>query len=447
MKALKIVLVVVLVLIVALIAGALYLNHYIQSPAFKDTVLAAAKQSLGSAVTITDMKVSLLSGVMLRGLTVANPPEFTGNLLTAEAFVLRYRLAPLLHKRIEIEKLAIEKPVVTLVRNDQDEWNYDKLGGTKSPTGSSPSAGSGGGGSSGSPLDVTLSSLALDHGDVVMQSGGKSLLALRDIILSSAVNLTDGKLTGSGNARIATINVANSLSVKELASPVAIAPEAVKLTSLSGTCADGKISGTAGLTLKPAFQYAADIQIKNSDVPTLLQEAGVTKKVLDGKLQLTCALTGTSGLPTITGNGRAEITGGQLVNVPTLSLLATLLQIPELRNLKFDQCLLEFTIANNQMQTTVIKLISPEVQITGSGTVSLADYSLDHKFTLALAPGLLAHVPAQVRNVFTDRGDGFLTLDFKVTGPYNAPQTDLKDRLVKGAANQFLQEGLKKLFK
>lgn len=436
MKALKLVLVLVIVLVVILGAGALYLNHYVQSPAFKDTVLAAAKQSLGAQVNVTDMQVSLLSGVTLRGIAIANPPGFDGNLLTADAFVLRYRLLPLLQKRIAIERLAVEKPVITLVCNEQEEWNYDKLAAAKRSPGAAAPAGGGG---SGSPLDVVLSSLALDHGDVFLRSGNKSLLEIRDVVFSSAVNLAGNKLTGTGKARIATITVANSLFVTELAAPVVITPDAVQLNPLTGACAGGTISGQAGLALSPAFKYLADVQLKDSDLPTLLQQAGVTKKVIDGKLQLACQLEGTGGLPTITGTGRAEMTGGQLINNPTLNLLATLLQVDELRTLKFDQCRLEFTIANNQMQTPVIRLSSPHVQIDGSGTVSLADYSLDHRLTLALAQGLLDRVPKEIRGIFTDRGDGFLTLDFRVYGPYDAPKTDIKERLVKGATGQLLQ--------
>ncbi len=443
MKALKILLVLVLVVVIVLVAGAVYLNHYVQSPAFKETVLATAKESLGAEVALTEMQVSLLSGVTLRGVKLANPAGFDGDLLSADAFVLRYRLMPLLQKRIEIEELALEKPVLTLVRNEQEEWNYEKLGGAPSSDGgTAPSTSSGS-----MPLDVTLSSLALNNGDVLVRSGSKSLLEIRGIAFSSAVNMTAGKLTGSGNARIATINVANSLFVKQVATPVTIATDAIRLNPLSGACAGGTISGEAGLVLTPAFKYTADVKLADSDLSTLLQEAGVSKKVLNGKLQLTCKLEGTGGVPTLSGNGKAEITGGQLVDIPTLNLLAALLQVSELRDLKFDECLMEFTVANNQMQTPVIRLVAPQVQITGKGTVSLADYSLDHHLTLALAAGLLGNVPKEVRAVFTDRGDGFFTLDFRVYGPYDAPKTDLKERLVKGATDQLLQKGLEKLFK
>ena len=87
------------------------------------------------------------------------------------------------------------------------------------------------------------------------------------------------------------------------------------------------------------------------------------------------------------------------------------------------------------------------MQITGSGSVSLDDYSLNHNLTLAVAQDLLKRAPKEVRNVFTPRADGFLTLDFRVWGPYDSPKTDLQNRIVQGAAEQLLERGLKKLLK
>jgi uncharacterized protein involved in outer membrane biogenesis len=221
----------------------------------------------------------------------------------------------------------------------------------------------------------------------------------------------------------------------------------VKLSPLTGKLADGDVSGDLTLRVIGGAQYQLNLQVKNADVDKLLQEAGVEKRPLNGKLQATTALAGTGGLSTIVGNGRAEIVGGELKGVPALELVGALLQVPELSDLRFDQCVLEFSISNNVMQTPVVKITSPKVQITGKGEVSLADYSLNHDLTLALAKDVLANAPKEIRSIFTERSDGFLTLDFRVWGPYEKPKTDLTKRLVKGVANQLFGNDLKKLFK
>jgi len=123
--------------------------------------------------------------------------------------------------------------------------------------------------------------------------------------------------------------------------------------------------------LGDVFQYIINLQIKDADVAKFLQDAG-TKA---GNERQACGnhrADRRGGLPTIVGNGRMEIDGGQLTQIPILNLLATLLQMDALRNLKFSECVMEYSISNNVMQTPVIRIISPELQITGKGSVSLA---------------------------------------------------------------------------
>ena len=448
MKALRILLILLLVFAVLLIGTLLYLNHYVQTPALKELVLGTARDALGAEVKISNLNVSLFSGVALRGVAVENPEGYPGQLLTADAFVLRYRLLPLLRRRVEVEEVSLQKPTITLARNDKGEWNYEVLTAAAAGSPAAPlepgraarSAPTGG-------LNISLSRVSMEDGEVVMLGeGGKELVRIDKIGLATRVNFEGGKLNGSGKASIGTINLANSLFVRLISAPVTISAEQIALNPLSGTLAGGTVSGDITLKLADEFKYALRLQVKDGDVDKLLQEAG-TRPMLNGKLQATVALEGTGGLPTMAGNGRAEITDGRLGEIPTLNLVAVLLQIPELRDLKFGECVLEFTITNNTMQTPVIRLSAPRVQITGKGNVSLDDYALNHDMTLAVGKELLARVPKEVRNVFTERADGFFTIDFRVWGPYDSPKENLKARIVRGATDQLIEKGLQKLFK
>jgi uncharacterized protein involved in outer membrane biogenesis len=450
MKKLLKVIGVIVVLLAVTVAGVLwYANRYLQTPEFKQRVLATARQSLGADVKIIEINASLFKGITLRGVTIVNPPGFDGNLLTADEFILRYDLLALLHKQVHIEQLSLTKPVITLVRNGESVWNYDKLGAT-APSTPSPA---------GMPvpttpfttfslLDIALSKMALTHGTVAMVGeNNKVLVRAENIDLGNAVNFAGGELSGKGSASIETLNIANSLFVRRLAAPVSLTSDSVRLSPLSGKLADGDLSGDLALKVLGGTQYQLNLQVKNADVDKLLQEAGVAKRPLNGKLQATVALAGTGGLPTIIGDGRAEIVGGELKGIPALELVGALLQVPELSDLRFDQCVLEFSLSNNVMQTPVVKLTSQKVQITGKGVVSLADDSLNHDLTLALAKDVLANVPKEVRDIFTERSDGFLTLDFRVWGPYDKPKTDLTKRLVKGVVDRLIGKDLKNLFK
>jgi len=446
-KAVKIILIVVAVLVVLVVlvvgAGVFFTDRYLHTPVFKEAVLKTAHEELGADVRIEELHASLFSGVELRGVVVGNPPGFTGNLMTAEAFVLRYRLWPLLHRRVEIEQLSLDKPVITLARNDTGGWNYEELGAKESkakPAAPAKSAAS-------TSLDVVLSKLGIDRGTVSMVSEkNKPLVTLEGINFSSSVSLLDNKLAGTGKAGIYKISLVEALFVEKVATPVTFDTNEVKLTALSGKLAKGALAGDVALRISDGFQYIVNLQVKDSDVGTFFQEAG-RKAVLSGTLKANVAVKGTGGLPTISGNGRAEIDDGKLMEIPLLNLLATLLQIDALHDLKFSVCVVEFSISNNVMQTPVIRLTSPEIRITGKGSISLDDHSLKHDMTLTFAKGALDRTPNEIRGLFAEQPDGSLALDFKVTGTYDSPKTDLTKRIMKSVGQQLLEKGLQKLLK
>ena len=445
---------IVLVIGLVLGVGLVLLNQYVQSTAFKQAVLEAAHSALGADVTIDEIRVSLFSGVTLERVAVANPPGFPGNLLSADALVVRYRLLPLLRKRLEMEQVSLERPVLRLTRGGRGEWNYESLGAhpTQPPPRSAPRGPAPSDlpspAAAGSALDIVLPKLAVNRGEVAVTGEKDRLLArLQQLDLATSVTWVGSALTGSGQARIETLNIADALFVRRLVAPLSFSASEVRLAPLAGTLADGDIQGDVTLRLTGGAKYVVNAQLRNADVERALEEAGARHRPLSGKLQLRATLEGTGGLATLVGQGRAEVLGGRLLDVPVLSGLAILLQVPELRDLRFEECRIEFTLADNVLRTPVIRLTSPDVQITGQGAVSLATSTLDHQLTLALAKGVLDRAPREVRAAFAERADGLLAVNFRVWGPYDAPKTDLSDRVLKGVAEGFLRRGLRKLFR
>jgi uncharacterized protein involved in outer membrane biogenesis len=453
-KAVKVTLIIVGVLVVLVIAvvcgGIFFTNRYLQSPAFKGLVLKSAREELGTEVHIEELHASLFSGVELRGVAVGNPAGFTGNVVTADAFVLRYRLWPLLSRRVEIEQLLLDKPVITLARNDKGDWNYEKFGakeGGAEPAAAARQSAAPAKSAPSTSLDIVLSKLAIAQGTVTLVSEkNQPLVKLDGIDFSSAVSLIGNKLAGGGRAGIGKINLADVLFVEKVATPVTFDADKVTLGALSGRLAKGELAGDVAVKLSDRFQYVVNLQVKDCDVATFFQEAG-KKRVLSGTLKANVALAGTGGLPTIVGNGRAEIDDGKLMEIPLANLLATLLQIDALHDLKFSECLVEFSISNNVMQTPVIRLASPEMQIAGKGSISLDDHSLKQDLTLTFAKGALDRTPIEIRNLFTEQPDGSLALNFKVTGTYDSPKTDLTKRVVKSVGQQLINKALQQLSK
>ena len=116
-----------LVVLLAAAGYGRYLVGKLNTPAFQKALLAQASATAGADVRAREMSLSLFSGVTLRGITVANPAPFPGELLTADAFVLRYRLLPLLAGRVEVERLALERPRLALVMDARGAFNYERL--------------------------------------------------------------------------------------------------------------------------------------------------------------------------------------------------------------------------------------------------------------------------------------------------------------------------------
>src|SRR5437867_3873889 len=198
---------VVVLLFVAGFGYAAYLLHSLNTPEFKKTLLERAKATVGAEVLVKEMDISVLSGVTLKGVTIANPAPFPGNLLTADAFVLRYRLRPLLSGRLEVERLALERPVVALAMDSTGPFTYEQLGGgaKAAPSKGSPASGP----AAASPIELILKKLAVDNAEILMQDATKApLMKVQDFDLDSAFTVVGAAALGSGTARIATLSLA-----------------------------------------------------------------------------------------------------------------------------------------------------------------------------------------------------------------------------------------------
>jgi uncharacterized protein involved in outer membrane biogenesis len=439
--------------LLVLVAGLVALDRYVQSASFKQAILAAAQDALGTDVQVDELSVSLWSGASLRRIVVGSPPGFPGQLLTAGTLSVRYRLLPLLRRRLEIERVVLEDPVLRLARDATGKWSYEKVAARSParagrPGAAGPSAADGPLAAAPAAIEVTAPKLTLSRGQVVVLSEtGRALVRVEQLDLEGGLDWAAGALSGRGQARIETLSAADALFLRRLTAPLTFAAQDVRMTPFRATLADGAVSGDLTFRLAGTGRYTARVEISDADVQRLLAEAGAARQPISGKLQARATLEGTGGLATLVGEGRAEIRDGQLLDVPVIGALAVALRLPLLRNLRFEECRIEFSLANGLMQTPVVRLIARDAQITGRGVVSLVAGTLDHRLTLALPKSVVDRAPREVRAAFAERPDGFQTIEFRMWGPYDALKTDLTDRLLKGVTEQFLRKGLRQLFR
>jgi hypothetical protein len=432
----------VLLLVVAALGYGVHLVRTLDTPEFKKTVLEQAKATVGADVRVREMGISLLSGVTLRGIVIANPAPFPGDLLTAEAFVLRYRLRPLLAGRVEVERLALEKPTLGLVVDARGVFNYERLG-RAAPRGPAPAAPA----AAAVPLRVVLKQLSVADASIVMTDHTKArLLSVEGADFKSAFQIEGGVAQGTGEATVATVSVADLLFVRGLRSPLAMSKQVVRLSPVRGRVAGGEVTGDVTVHLE-GFRYVANLEVKGARVKTLLSEAK-SGGGLTGTLAAKATFEGSGGLPTMKGRGEGTVVDCHVEHAKTLALLAGILQVPELASPDFQECRVEFTQAGSRLSTPVLSLKGDAVRLSGRGTVDLDSWGLDYRMTLGLAPKLLAKVTRpELRPAFKPGSDGFSSIEFRLYGTTLEPQTDLLSRIGKAAATEAAKGQINKLLK
>jgi len=435
-----------LLAIVAVAGVGAYLVSRLNTPELEKSILDQARATLGTDLKVQDMEISLVSGVTLEGIAVKNPAPFQGDLVTADAFVLRYRLLPLLRGRVEVERLALEKPALALAMDAKGGFNYERLfgsaakGAAAKPAQASPTAAV--------PLRIVMKSLAVERGSIVMSDHTKArLMAVEDIEFRSAFEVAGGMAQGAGEVTIGKVNVAGVLFVSGVKAPLAMSKERVTLAPIRGELAGGVVSGDLKVDLKGGFGYTTELVVKGAQVKTLLEQAG-SAAVVSGTLSGKAHFEGRGGLPTMRGQGSADVASCRAENSRVLALLSSVLQVPELANPDFEACRVEFNQTGSRFATPVVKLTGDAVRLSGRGSVNLDTSGLDYEMTLGLAPKLLAKITRpELRAGFKEASDGFATIDFRLYGTTLEPKTDLLTRVGKAAATGVAKDQVNKLLK
>lgn len=112
-------------------------------PRAKDYLLSRMEQGLGRKITVDKIVLTLMPvGVRLANFTIADDPAFsTDAFLRAKDFQVDFRLLPLLLGRFRLNRIALESPLITIVRDARGQYNVasnprDDRNPTGSPEGS-----------------------------------------------------------------------------------------------------------------------------------------------------------------------------------------------------------------------------------------------------------------------------------------------------------------------
>jgi uncharacterized protein involved in outer membrane biogenesis len=427
----------VLLMVIGLGGYAASLVHSLETPEFKARVAREASALVGTKVQLESVDVSLFRGIRLGGIRARNPPGFGGDLFTVEGAKLSYDLWQLLRGRIQVDELTLRQPAITLV-TDGRAFNYQKLSAAAPPGAQAPVPAA----ASSRLLRISISRLSVDGARFAMVDERKvEVLRLEGGSLDSALAVESGVLTGTGKGSIDSMALANAVFLRGVRAPVTLTRERMTLAPLQAKLGGGAVTGEVSVAFKPEMRYTLQAAVSGASVATLLREAG-SAGTMTGVLNARARIEGTGGVATLRGAGNAEIKECRWPKAALFGALADLMKVPELSDPRFDECRVEFALGSGQARTPVVNFKGPAIELTGQGLILLLNSVIDYDLTLALAPGLLAKIPAPVRAGFKPRTDGFGTIAFKVTGTTAAPRTDLAARLGKSTAIEAAKEGL-----
>lgn len=413
------------------------------SPQFIEKIRHYASQRLGAEVSFKDFDVSLLSGIQLHQATIRTDAGGEGNsLFSIDRISVEYAPASLLNKTIEITRIELDHPVVSLQERPSGGWNLPAKSGPPAGGDSAPAFDTGG-----QQFAVVLRSLAMrDAAFTVQDAQGERLVSMEGIQLDGRFESRHARTEAGGAMKVGRMVLGPYFTMTDVAGEILLADEKLELKQLHGSAHGGEATGAADAHFGPAGSgFTLQIKLDQVDMATLMRDFGGKGDFVTGKGFVQTSLAGDLKEPLLlSGPGTLKITGARLAGLSALQDLGKMLGIKELEQTQFETIDGEFKIADQRLTFYKLEARSGLVQMTGNGYITF-DKTMDFNLLLLLGSDLAKLVPQQIRPVFDQGADGSLSLAFKVEGPLEAPRNDLKEKLAGSTLNNVLLPALQDL--
>ncbi len=415
------------VAVVAIAVGALWLNSFIHSAAFKDDVQQRAAQTLGGPVTIEAIDFDVLHGVKLRGLVTQIDANHTGGQGALKVSVaqanLTYSVWELLSGKLHVTGVALDQPQVTLTKQATPSMPPSAA----TPSTASPSGTITVAPGTSVPFQFTLDSATVNDGAVTIQdAGGATVVQLKGL---NATADTAGFYAGkdiTGTLKIAQVS-ASGLQLTSFSTPFTYRTNNLTADPFSASAFSGKIAGSFQLDGSSASVLTVNANGLNVEQLAAATSSG-SGAHLTGSLDLQSKWRGVE-TGALNGEGDAQLTGGKLQNVKILQQASQLLRVNELNEPVITKAQTHFLVQNQQTNFTGLQVDSPVFKITGNGTVGF-DGALNADLVLVLSSSAMGKLPKQAAASFVQQPDGTGSIQFHVSGTTSNPQTDLPQRLI-----------------
>ncbi|MCW8307482.1 AsmA family protein [Acidiphilium sp. PA] len=316
--------VVALVIVVPVAALAIFVATF-NPNSYKPRIIAAVEQATGRQLTIAGplhMTLSLVPTISASGITLANPPGYAdADMASLQRIEAQVALLPLLSHRIDIIKLALIDPVITLEYGPTGtpNWLFDHPSATPGASGTAPAPAP-----AKSTHGIALQSVSIENGTITYKppaalvplQPGQAAAAAAPTVLNIA------HFTGSAASLAAPLHL--STQAQYDSQPFTLTGTTGPVSRLSGGAGAWPVDVTLGaqnatLRLKGSIAhprhlkgYALDVHAAIPDLAALDPYAGGMNlpplQTVAFSASITQADQATPGLPTISN---ASLTAGR----------------------------------------------------------------------------------------------------------------------------------------
>lgn len=430
-------------------------NMYVQSQGTQARIQQELSQRLGTTLRFRRISVTPWGGLKLTAITIPqSQPGVSPDFLTAQAFRLKIRFGSLFTQRLVIKEISLMSPEVVWAQNADGKWRVPstplELTGTPgSPTkagsilANEKKAQTTGAKPTGEPEPVS----SIDAEDSIpftpevqrvnLTHGRFQFLdeKLNGVATFSDVRFRSGFRTENdlrGEISIQKTSVRDRFFLEHLHSPLLYAPDELDFSHITAAVGGGDITGR--FTLLPQTEdspFTVSIKFRGVQADRIIADAGGARGMVTGQLEGNLDASGTTADPNaLAGVGEIILRDGQVQQYSLLVALGQLLQIEELRQLRFDQAQMKYHINPGVVTIDELLLRSQNIRLSATGTVSF-EGKLRLESQLAITDQMRSQLFRAIRENFQRIEEpGYSAVSFQVTGTVGKPRTNLMDKLI-----------------
>jgi hypothetical protein len=373
------------------------------------------------------------SGLVLRGIRVADPTNANLNIVEAVALRVRFSLVPLLKNRFVITECTLFEPKLIVRQLENGDWLVPLPSArAQAPEGSkedSPST------AKGFSFKAELQQFRLRSVNIVFLNAKNRVIATLDRADISGQIASNQSVTGI--FEVGTADFFNSLKPRKIGGPFTWDGKVLDFPNIQGSLAGGRLNGNYRIESGDKPSFVLGLQVSGVLLRKLAEEAqlepGKTEGILQGSVDL-------EGDPresrSTTGAGHFELVSAKLKPIDFLAKLGKLLKIDELQLLKLSDAKIDVTIRDKRVQVDDVILKSDNLILRGSGPVRFnGKMNLDARLLVNLK--LQRQLRGVLGNNLVDSEDPeYRQIPFRVMGRIDKPKTDLLDKLIGAKVGQ-----------